>query len=91
MMTFLKKHSTGLTVGALAIIGSGATLMSTFAGSPDPNLTAIYASSTGYLTDNIPALLGFVALVILALAGVALAFGGLHWIYKKIRGIFRKA
>jgi len=56
----------------------------------DPNLTAIYASSTAYFTDNIPALLTFVAYVFLALAGVALAFGGLRWVYGKIKHLFRK-
>lgn len=89
MINFIKNNAKSIAVGSMAIIGSGATLMSTFAVA-DPNLTAIYASSTAYFTDNIPALLTFVAVVILALAGVALAFGGLHWVYKKIAGIFRK-
>lgn len=89
MINFIKKNMRKIGVfGAMALALVGMTGISQAAA--DPNLTAIYASSTAYFTDNIPALLTFVAYVFLALAGVALAFGGLRWVYGKIKHLFKK-
>jgi len=89
MKNLIKKYGfKAMSIGMMALALVGMTGITQAAA--DPNLTAIYASSTAYFTDNIPALLTFVAYVFLALAGVALAFGGLRWVYGKIKHLFKK-
>jgi len=90
MIKFIKKYATQ-AMSIMSVFALSITVLAQKAqAAADPNLTAIYASSTGYFTDNIPSLLIFVTYVFLALAGVALAFGGLRWVYGKIKHLFKK-
>lgn len=80
------KKFLGAFMLALVVMGLGA--MSTFAAA-DTTLTTAIASSTSFFTDNLAVMVTFIVEIVLKLAAVALAFGAVYWIYRKIRSVFR--
>jgi len=77
-----------LIIGALAVLAFfGMTGFASAAA--DATLTTAIASSTSFFTDNLAVMVTFIIEIVLKLAGVALAFGAVYWIYRKIRSIFR--
>lgn len=81
----MKKY---LSVGMLALVALFGFASSTFAAA-DPDLITAIASSTSFFSDNLAVMVNFIVEIVLKLAGVALAFGAVYWIYRKIRSIFR--
>lgn len=73
---------------ALALVIMGGSALSAFAAA-DTTLTGAIASSTSFFSDNLAVMVSFIVEIVLKLAGVALAFGAVYWIYKKIRSVFR--
>jgi len=76
--------------GAFALIALGLGFAGFAHAEADTVLTGAIASSTSFMTDNLAVMVTFIIEIVLKLAGVALAFGAVYWIYRKIRSIFRQ-
>jgi len=82
-----KKQSA--VVGMLTLLALFGVSSSALAAA-DTTLTGSIASSTAFFTDNLAVIVSYIIEIVLKLAGVALAFGALYWVYRKIVSIFRK-
>ena len=73
-------------LGLIGILGFSSGVFA----AADATLVNAMASSTSFFTDNSLVIVNYIVEIVLKLAGIALAFGAVYWIYRKIRSLFNK-
>ena len=91
MINYVKKSKMAI-MGLMATVGAGIlSVGNSVYAAADESLTAAITQTTTFFTDNLGEISTFVIDIILKFAIVAVSIAAAYFVYRKLRGIFKKA